>query len=122
MSKKLGVKIPPGGISQNFVMNFPHAFLLEDRFLLDLGKIYSLLELMKLAPGLLRALPQRKLSYRTHDRDGIILKSNLAHAGQGLERLDKKGRGGGRQVQFKANADNFGSFFLLFRKLQIFGT
>ena len=51
MSKKLGVKIPPGRISPNFVKNFPHAFLLEDRFLLDLGKIYSLLELMKLAHG-----------------------------------------------------------------------
>ena len=51
MSKKLGVKIPPGRISPNFVKNFPHAFLLEDRFLLDLGKIYSLLKLMKLAPG-----------------------------------------------------------------------
>ena len=51
MSKKLGVKIPPGGISPNFVKSFPLAFLLEDRFLLDFGKIYSLLELMKLAPG-----------------------------------------------------------------------
>ena len=51
MSKKLGVKIPLGGISPNFVKNLPVAFLLEDRFLLDLGKIYSLLELMKLAPG-----------------------------------------------------------------------
>ena len=28
MSKKLGVKIPPGGISPNFVKNFPLAFLL----------------------------------------------------------------------------------------------
>ena len=52
MSKKLGVKIPPGRISPNFVQNFPHAFLLEDIFLLDLGKIYSFLELMKLAPSL----------------------------------------------------------------------
>ena len=50
MSKKLGVKISPGGISPNFVNNFPLAFLQEDRFLLDLRKIYSLLELMKLAP------------------------------------------------------------------------
>jgi len=51
MSKKLGVKIPPGGIPPNFAKNFPLAFLLEDRFLLDLGEIYSLLGLMKLAPG-----------------------------------------------------------------------
>ena len=51
MSKKLGVKISPGRISPNFVKFFPHAFLLEDRFLLDLGKIYNLLELMKLAPN-----------------------------------------------------------------------
>ena len=41
MSKKLGVKISPGGISPNFVKYFPPAFLLEDKFLLDLGKIYS---------------------------------------------------------------------------------
>ena len=51
MSKKLGVKIPPGGISPNLIKNFPLTFLLEDRFLLDLGEIYSLLGLMKLAPG-----------------------------------------------------------------------
>jgi len=51
MSKKLGVKIPPGGISPNFIKIFPLAFLLEDRFILDLGKIYSSLELKKLAPG-----------------------------------------------------------------------
>ena len=50
MSKKLGVKIPPGGISPNFIKNFHLTFLLEDRFLLDLGEIYSLLGLMKLAP------------------------------------------------------------------------
>ena len=56
MSKKLGVKIPPGGISPNFVKNFPLAFLLEDRFLRDLGKIYSLLELMKLETGIVREL------------------------------------------------------------------
>ena len=41
MSKKLGVKIPPGGISPNLIKNFPFAFLLEDRFLLKLGEIYS---------------------------------------------------------------------------------
>jgi len=51
MSKKLGVKIPSGGISPNFIKNVPLTFLLEDRFLLDLGEIYSLLGLMKLAPG-----------------------------------------------------------------------
>ena len=51
MSKKLGVKIPPGGISPNFIKNFPISFLLEDRFRLDLGEIYSLLRLMKLAPA-----------------------------------------------------------------------
>ena len=58
MSKKVGVKILHGRISPNFVKNFPLAFLQEDRFLLDLGKIYSLLKLMKLAPGpmLLQAL------------------------------------------------------------------
>ena len=50
MSKKLGVKIPPGRISPNFIKNFPLTFLLEDRFLVDLGEIYSLLGLMKLAP------------------------------------------------------------------------
>ena len=50
MSKKLGVKISPGGISPNFIKKFPLAFLLEDRFLLGLGEIYSLLG-MKLAPG-----------------------------------------------------------------------
>ena len=50
MNKKLGVKIPLGGISPNFVKNLPYAFLLEDRFLQDLGKISLLLELMKLAP------------------------------------------------------------------------
>ena len=52
MSKKLGVKIPPDGISPNFIKNFPLTFLLEDRFLLDLGEINSLLGLMKLAPSL----------------------------------------------------------------------
>ena len=52
MRKKLGAKIPAGRISQNFfVHNFPLAFFLEGRFLLDLGKIYSLRELMKLTPG-----------------------------------------------------------------------
>ena len=52
MSKKLGVKIPPGRFSPNFIKIFPLIFLLEDRFLLDLGEIYSLLGLMKLAPGI----------------------------------------------------------------------
>ena len=51
MSKKLGVKIPLGGISPNFIENFPLTFLLEDRFNMDLGEIYTLLGLMKLAPG-----------------------------------------------------------------------
>ena len=55
MSKKLGVKIPPDGISPNFVKNFPLAFLLEDRFLRYLGKIYSLLKLIKLVQYLLTA-------------------------------------------------------------------
>ena len=59
MSKKLGVKIPPGGISPNFIKNFPLTFLLEDIFLLDLGEIYSLLGLMKLAPVLVRAVLQK---------------------------------------------------------------
>ena len=58
MSKKLGVKIPLGRISPNFIKNFPLTFLLEDRFLLDFGEIYSLLRLMKLAPVLVRAVLQ----------------------------------------------------------------
>jgi len=51
MRQKLGVKIPPGGISPNLIKNPPLAFLLEDRFLLKLGEIYSKLRLMKLTPG-----------------------------------------------------------------------
>jgi len=64
MSKKLGVKIPPGGISPNFIKNFPLTFLLEDRFLLDLGEIYSLLGLMKLAPGFTKTDSQALLCPR----------------------------------------------------------
>ena len=51
MSEKLGVIFPPGGISPNLIKNPPLAFLLEDRFLLKLGEIYSKLRLMKLTPG-----------------------------------------------------------------------
>jgi len=50
--QKVGSKISIGGISPGFVKNQARAFLLEDRFLLDFGKIYSSFELMKLAPEL----------------------------------------------------------------------
>jgi len=40
-------EVPPGGLTPNFVKNLPLAVLLDGRFLLDLGKIYFLLELMK---------------------------------------------------------------------------
>ena len=69
MSKKLGVKIPPGRISPHFIKNFPLTFLLEDRFLLDSGEIYSLLRLMKLAPDLNKYIPN-SCSLQAYDDDG----------------------------------------------------
>ena len=42
MSKKLGVKISPGVITPNFIMNFPLVFLLRGQIPFELGRNFLL--------------------------------------------------------------------------------